>query len=142
MKLITTLMTAVALSTGFVAAEEKAVTIKCIAGLKFDTTEIAVKVGDKLKITFSNPDVMPHNILIVKPGTDAKVGQAAMAMGAEGMAKGYIPVSEDIIAHSKLLNKDQQEVIEVTFDKEGVYPYICSFPGHSFMMKGVIKVTK
>jgi len=132
------------MTLGAVSAENKKagkeVAVKCIAGLKYDVTEIQAKAGEPLTIKFSNPDIMPHNFVIVKAGTEQKVAQAAMALGADGMKKGYIPESEDVIAHSKLLNKGQAEDVTVKFDKAGEYPFICTFPGHSVIMKGKIIV--
>ena len=36
--------------------------------MMYDVTQLAVKPGKKIKLTFANPDFMPHNILLVKPG--------------------------------------------------------------------------
>ena len=140
MKLLTSLITAASLFSGFAFAEDKSITVKCITGLRYDVTEIKLKVGDTLKLTFSNPDIMQHNLVIVQKGASAKVATAAMALGAAGMEKGFIPESDSIIAHSKLLNKDQKDELVVKFDKPGIYPYICTFPGHYVIMKGNIIV--
>lgn len=121
-------------------ANDNTVTVKCITGLKFDTTEITAKVGEKVLIKLENPDIMPHNLVIVKPGTSQTVATAAMGLGAEGMAKGYIPETEDIIAATKLLKTGEEDTIELTFDQPGTYPYICTFPGHYVIMKGTITV--
>ena len=82
-----------------------------------------------------------HNFLILKPGTKDKVGGLADAMIADpqGMAKGFIPESDDIIAHTKLLMSTQSETIEFTLEA-GVYPYICTFPGHWRIMQGTLTV--
>nr|WP_278022779.1 plastocyanin/azurin family copper-binding protein [Flavobacterium ginsengisoli] len=34
----------------------------------------------------------------------------------------------------------EEDTIEFTIDKKGSYPFICSFPGHVAMMKGVLIV--
>ena len=113
--------------------------------LAYDTKEFKVKAGQKVKLTFNNthPAVpQPHNIVIAKPGTKDKLLGLAMAMAAapEGMAKGFIPDSTDILFKTKLLQPNTTEVIEFTAPAAGDYPYLCTFPGHGMLMNGIMKV--
>lgn len=113
--------------------------------LAYDIKEIKVKAGQKVKLTFNNthPAVpQPHNIVIAKPGTkDKLLGQAMMMAAApDGMAKGFIPDSTDILFHTKLLQPNTSETIEFTAPEAGDYPYLCTFPGHGAIMNGVMKV--
>ena len=68
---------------------------------------------------------------------------AALANGMltdpKAMEKDYIPESPDIIAHTKLIQPGQTGSVEVTLEP-GEYPYLCTFPGHSMVMKGVMHV--
>lgn len=110
--------------------------------MRYDVTELTVKPGKKVKLTFANPDFMPHNIMLVKPGTDNDIGLKAMALGAGGFAVNYVPESPGILWASKLVDHGQTEVIEFTAPtEEGAYPYICSFPGHHLLMRGTMYVT-
>jgi putative membrane-bound dehydrogenase-like protein len=110
--------------------------------MRYDVTELTVKPGKKVKLTFANADFMPHNILLVKPGTDNDIGLKAMALGAGGFAVNYVPDSPGILWSSKLVDYGQEEVIEFTAPtEEGAYPYICSFPGHHLLMRGTMYVT-
>jgi len=110
--------------------------------MMYDVKELTVKPGKKVKLTFANVDFMPHNILLVKPGTAEDVGLKAIALGAGGFSVGYVPESTDILWASKLVDNGQSEVIEFTAPTtEGAYPYICSFPGHHLLMRGVLYVT-
>ncbi|MFC5051971.1 PVC-type heme-binding CxxCH protein [Rubritalea spongiae] len=121
--------------------KEVRVQINCVhEGLKFDFEKFTAAVGQKIQITLNNPDVMQHNLVVVKPGTEDKVARLAIDMGAEGFPKGFVPESGDVIAATKLLNSEQQEVIEFTIEEPGTYGYICSFPGHDKVMRGVIIV--
>ena len=62
-------------------------------------------------------------------------------MGADGYAKSFIPTdSDDVLLASKLLNPDQMETMEITFDAPGKYQFVCTFPGHAQMMRGIIEV--
>ena len=110
--------------------------------MKYDVTLLPVKAGKKVKLTFVNPDFMPHNLLIVKPGTGTALGNEAIAMGAAGFAKQFIPDSDNILHHTKLLNKGETEVLEFTAPTEpGDYEYVCTFPGHTLLMRGILRVT-
>jgi len=109
--------------------------------MKYDTTELTVKAGKKIKLTFANPDYLPHNIVLVQPGKLEAVAQAAIAMGAEGFKAGFVPKSDDIIWGSKLIDHGKEQVIEFTApSKPGDYPYVCTFPGHHILMRGVLTV--
>jgi azurin len=118
--------------------------------LGYDKTELTVKAGQKVKLTLNNTGSIapqPHNFLLVKPGKLDAVGALANAMLADpqGMAKSYIPeaAKPDLLANTKLVQPNQTETIEFTAPAEaGDYPYLCTFPGHWLLMKGVMHVTK
>ncbi len=111
--------------------------------MMYDTKQLALKPGKKIKLTFANVDYMPHNILMVKPGKADDVGNLAAAMGAAGFAQDYVPKSPDILWASKLIDHAKDQVIEFTAPAaEGAYPYICSFPGHHQLMRGVFIVAE
>jgi azurin len=113
--------------------------------LAYDTKEFKVKAGQKVKLTFNNthPAVpQPHNIIIAAAGSKDKLLALAMQMATapDGMAKGFIPESPDILFHTKLLQPNQTETLEFTAPAAGEYPYMCTFPGHGAIMNGVMKV--
>lgn len=115
--------------------------IKAIPGLlRFDQTRIDIKVGQKIQLTLSNPDKMAHNLVVVQPGTDKAVAKAAVALGADGFTKGWLPDHPDIIVATKMLNEGEEDTIEIDIKTRGKYPFICSFPGHENTMLGVIVV--
>ena len=104
--------------------------------MKFDIKEFTVIAGQPVKITFKNPDAMPHNVVVVNPGMAEAVGTLAGKM-----TSGFIPQSKDVIAATKLVNNGQ--VAEIKFiapQKTDNYEFICSFPGHWSMMRGIMKV--
>ena len=113
--------------------------------LTYDVKQFIVKSGSKVRITFNNQSALPqpHNLIVGKMGSKDRLmaAFATMVTDPNGMAKGYIPESADIIAHTKLLNPGSSETIEFAAPAEkGDYPYICSFPGHGILMNGVMKV--
>ncbi len=118
--------------------------------LGYDKTELSVTAGQKVKLTLNNTGSIapqPHNFLLLKPGKLDAVGALANAMLADpqGMAKSYIPdaAKADIVVNTKLVQPNQSETIEFTAPAEaGDYPYMCTFPGHWMLMRGVMHVTK
>ena len=84
---------------------------------------------------------MPHNLLIVNPGTIDEVSQKAIQLGENGYAKNYVPDSKMILHFTRLLNANGKQTIVFTAPSEpGDYPFVCTFPGHAFTMRGIMKV--
>ena len=109
--------------------------------LKFDIKEFEVKAGKKIRIHFKNSDYVPHNLVIVKPGAANGVGEAAIKLGEAGFKAQWIPEHDGVIAHSKLIDFGKTEVIEFTAPEQGGnYEFVCTFPGHHILMRGVMKV--
>ena len=112
--------------------------------MKYSTNELKAKAGTPIKLTFKHigtigKEAMGHNVVILKPGTDAA---AYAAKALEAKATDYIPASESasVIAHTKLLGGGEEDVIEFTIAEKGNYEYICTFPGHVGLMKGVLVI--
>lgn len=132
------------IETAIVADE--VITIKIVPGeMRFDKTKFSVKAGTTVKVVVENPDFMQHNLLILKPGSLDKVGNAADALA--GMANGaelqYVPKIPEVLYSTPLLN--QGDKFELTVKVPGVageYPFVCTFPGHWRMMSGIMTVTK
>jgi azurin len=79
----------------------------------------------------------------VEPGALEEVGMAGneMAKDPGGLAKGFIPDSPNILHASKLLEPNTGEIMRFTApEKPGNYPFLCTFPGHWVVMKGVMIV--
>lgn len=118
--------------------------------LGYDKTELTVKAGQKVKVTLTNTGSIapqPHNFILLRPGKVDAVGAMANAMltDPQAMAKSYIPdaAKADILANTKLVQPNQSETVEFVAPAEaGDYPYICTFPGHWLLMRGVMHVTK
>ena len=120
------------------------ITISVIPGqLKFEQTEFAVEAGQRVRLTLMNPDEMPHNLLIIRPGTTEQVGALADALLAtpDAAERDYVPPTPDVIRFTPLVEAGEQATIEFTAPgTAGDYPYICTFPGHWRIMQGVMRV--
>ena len=101
---------------------------------------IIVKRNQPLLIEFNNPDATPHNFVLVQPNALEEVGLAANNMAKDPIAAKngqFIPESKKIIAHTKMLKQGETEFLRFKAPrKPGIYPYLCSFPGHWTIMKG------
>ncbi len=86
---------------------------------------------------------MPHNWVLVRPGAEEQVGQAAAQMVAlaDGFDRHYVPDSPDVLVHTRILDPKTSSTIYFTAPKApGRYPFLCSFPGHYQLMRGVLVV--
>ena len=103
---------------------------------------ITVKAGKPIAIVFEDTDSLQHNLVVVKPGSiEACCAMAdAQAAQPDAIAKNYIPSFADIIKASKLLNPGEVEVLKLGTLPPGEYPYLCTFPGHCHIMRGMMKV--
>jgi azurin len=110
-------------------------------GLKFDVTNFEVKAGSKVRLIFNNNDDMTHNVVIVTPGAADEVGNLALNLGLKGSEMSYVPNSSKVLFHTALIGPDATESIYfLAPSTPGEYAYICSFPGHASVMRGIIKV--
>ncbi|HZF64285.1 MAG TPA: plastocyanin/azurin family copper-binding protein [Chitinophagaceae bacterium] len=121
---------------------DKSIVVGTKPGLKFDISEIVVKAGSRVKLTFTNTDDMQHNLVVVMPGKGEEVGRMALNMGLKGPAKEYVPETGMVLFYTKLLQPSSAETIYFTAPaKPGNYTYVCTYPGHYLVMKGILKVT-
>ena len=122
------------------------VDISCLPErMMFTVTAFTVKAGKPVKLTLENPTATPHNLVIVEPGAAAEVGMAGnqMATDPNGASKHFVPDSPKVLFATKLLDPDTSETLRFIAPKEpGEYPYICTFPGHWIIMRGVMTVEK
>lgn len=114
--------------------------------MRYDTTRLVVQAGKAFEIIFENPDVMPHNFVLVQPGARQKVGLSAMELPAghvDRQGRAWVGEDKEIVAASKMLEPGQTETLKVAaLRTEGVYEFVCTFPGHWALMHGEIVVTK
>ncbi|KIA98798.1 MULTISPECIES: azurin [unclassified Flavobacterium] len=131
-------------SEGQTAAVSNVLVIEGNDQMQFNTKELKAVAGKPITLTLKHVGKIPkaamgHNVVILQEGTDeaAFAGKAAAAKDTD-----YIPASEkaSIIAHTKLIGGGEEDTIEFTVDKKGTYNFLCTFPGHVAMMKGVLIV--
>lgn len=109
--------------------------------LRYDVSRFDVHVGDRVTIRFRNNGLMPHNLLVTKPGKVDAVMLAAMALGGDGPAKDYTPQTDDLLAATPILQPGEERQLTFTApESAGILGYLCTFPGHGTIMRGEIRV--
>jgi azurin/glucose/arabinose dehydrogenase len=129
--------------SGWNKGPDQVITIGTRPGLQFDISEIRVKAGSKIQLTFNNNDDMLHNFVITEPSAANAIGEAALALGLKGSEQHYVPNRKEVLFHTNLLQPETSETIYFTAPtKTGVYQIVCTFPGHHALMQGKMIVIK
>lgn len=86
-------------------------------------------------------NVMGHNFVLAKSGDMAGIN----ADGTKaGLAVDYLkPGDARVIAHGKVVGPGESTTVSIPVAKlkaGEAYTYFCSFPGHSALMKGTLKL--
>lgn len=107
--------------------------------MKYNVIQIKAKPNTKIKINFinnANMEIMKHNIVVLNDASKIdEVGTAALK------AENNVPDHPSIIAASDMIGPGESTELVVNIPNEpGIYPYICTFPGHYQVMKGEIIV--
>jgi hypothetical protein len=119
------------------------VLIEAGKNLSYSITSFSVRPGEPIKLTFANPDVVPHNWALIKPGTLPRVGDLVNKIIAEPDAatRHYIPRTDDVLAYVDIVDPGRDFTIFFRApSRKGRYPYLCTFPGHWMVMNGVMTV--
>lgn len=120
------------------------VVVSCVPErIMYTNTKFSVKAGKPVKLVFTNPDATAHNLVIVQPGAEEEVGMAGneMAKDPGGFAKGFVPESDKILWHTKLIGPGEADVLRfLAPEGAGTYSFVCTFPGHWVIMKGEMVV--
>jgi putative heme-binding domain-containing protein len=109
----------------------------------FDKEQIAIQAGRPVEFRFSNSDFMPHNFVIVQQGALQEIGEMAeaTALAADAKTRHYVPTSPKVMLASRLLESNQSQSLLFEAPKEpGIYPYVCTYPGHWRRMYGALYV--
>lgn len=108
--------------------------------MQFDKKEFTVKAGQEVTLTLRHTGkidikVMGHNFVLLKQGVAIPAFSASAA--SAGQPSDWIPDGgKDVIAYTKMIGGGQSTTVTFTAPEAGSYDFICSFPGHSGLMKG------
>ncbi|GAA4307424.1 plastocyanin/azurin family copper-binding protein [Compostibacter hankyongensis] len=119
------------------------VDIKATNELQYDVVRFKVKPGAKVRINLHNVSDMSHNLLVTRPGSRLDVVNAALKLAEKGPELNYTPPLDAVLWSIPLVSPGQTKSATFTApDKPGVYPYVCTYPGHGFVMYGAMYVTR
>ena len=123
------------------AADTVTVEINAVPGIRFDRVRFQAAPGAPVKVVFQNLDDvadMDHNLVVTSPGSRLEVVQAGMQAGVENS---YVPRIPQVIAFTPQMKRGESYTLTFTAPTEpGAYPYVCTFPGHGYVMYGVMYV--
>jgi len=110
----------------------------------FTVKQFTATVGQPIKVMFTNPDATDHNLVFTKPGAMAEVGMAAneMAKDPKNANSDFLPTDKtSLILHASPMigptRKSRMHVFRIEAPSEpGIYPYVCTYPGHWVIMNG------
>lgn len=121
---------------------QQTITIRAVAGMQYDKVRFQVEPGSEVTIIFENTDDIDHNLLITEPDSREEVVEAALELGERGMEMNFIPRDTGVLWSTPVLSSGESDTL--TFNvpqQEGIYPYVCTFPGHGTVMYGAMYVS-
>jgi len=105
-----------------------------VAAFVYQQTTLEAAANQPITVNFNNPAALEHNWVLVQPGQEQAVADAATAKngdptGITGVIAGGKPIT------------NASETINVEAQPAGTYPYICTVPGHyAAGMKGTMTI--
>ena len=111
--------------------------------MKFDQNELRVFEGQKITLTLNHTgkmskEIMGHNFVLLKKETNLNDFAQKAMLARENE---YIPDGNETIAYTKMIGGGESDTITFTAPEKGSYTYICTFPGHYGLMRGVLIVS-
>ena len=88
---------------------------------------------------------MGNNLVILEPDRLQAIGEASMILAADpsGVGMHYVPDDKGVIAMSRLLQPTESYAIYFNTPEEpGEYTFICTFPGHWMIMRGILEIVE
>ncbi len=112
-------------------------------GLLFNPARFKVKPGELIKVTLKNTDEMSHDWVLTSPNQREAVATAALAMLTSNPNEtNFIPSGRNVLQSIAMLKPGEEKSITFTAPtREGVYPYLCTYPGHGSIMFGAMYVS-
>ena len=138
------MVTAFAFNANAQITDTVKITISTTSGLQFDKVRFAVIPGSIVSLTLKNTDDMSHNLVITKPGERLNVVTAVQALQPDVAEKlGFVPKSDKVLSAIPLLHPAATgKIVFKAPTTEGIYPYVCTFTGHGYIMYGAMYVTR
>ncbi len=112
-----------------------------LGGLRYEFTKFFVAPGTAVELILQNRDEMMHNLVITRPGAHMKVVMQAVQLGASAAKMDFIPKSAEVLWSIGVVKPGAAKTLRFTTPTTlGEYPYVCTYPGHGFVMFGTMVV--
>ncbi|MEZ5962541.1 MAG: PA14 domain-containing protein [Planctomycetota bacterium] len=111
--------------------------------LRYDKEVLFVKCGDRVRVRLTNVDDMLHNfVLLAADGDIDAVSTAALGLGAEAMARQFVPALPQVFAHTPLAEPGHTVSVDFVAPQQPCdQPFLCTLPGHAATMRGLLRVS-
>jgi plastocyanin len=94
----------------------------------YDTTQLEVKAGQSVHITFRNEGVLVHDLTIATLPLDGEV--FSTAAGGEQDGHGHDEMGDALAVHVAAAINGGSNVLQFTPTEPGTYEYYCTVEGH------------
>ena len=121
---------------------ESKISLNSYDSMQFSQKILKAKANQEITLTLyhkgmMNKQIMGHNFVLLKKNVDVE-SFARKAMLAKD--NDFITDESDVIAYTRLIGGGESDTIVFTIEKPGVYIYLCTFPGHSQLMRGKLLI--
>ena len=121
----------------------KRLEIGMLAGMRFNKSTLSVQAGEKvaLEIINDDPTKLMHNWALVAKGSINRVLQASLTLGPKAIELNFVPDIPEVLAASPQVAPERKYTLYFTAPAApGQYPYVCTYPGHGQLMRGILNV--
>lgn len=106
------------------AAEGDAIGVSAAeAGIAYEDTQLEAPANTEFVVSFVNPAATPHNWVLVEPGQEEAVVEAAQQQGEQAQGLEGVIAATPVIASA-------DETVSVPALEPGEYTYVCTVTGH------------
>ena len=115
--------------------------IGMLAGMRFDRQTLTAPAGAKIALHVINndPAKLMHNFALVAPGALDKVIKASLTLGPQAIELNYVPPIPEVLAATSQIAPGRKYILYFQAPSQpGQYPYVCTYPGHTQLMRGTL----
>ncbi len=112
-------------------------------GMLFDRSVLEAKAGERvaLRVVNNDPTGLMHNFVLCAPGGVETVVRQSLLLGERGIELNYVPEIPEVLAATPQIAPQRQFVLYFQAPQSpGSYPFVCTYPGHGVLMRGVLEV--